>query len=61
MQSETNSNEDYLDEDKPLRELVKKQNFCVISMLTPNSFPENKRGKHFIQFIPHFAFVQYRS
>lgn len=35
--------EDYLDEDKPLRHLVKKQNYCIISMLTPKSFPEEKR------------------
>ena len=35
--------EDYLDEDKPLRHAVKKQSFCVISMLTPNAFPESKR------------------
>jgi hypothetical protein len=35
--------EDYLDEDKPLRHAVKKQNFCVISMLTPNAFPESRR------------------
>ena len=38
--------EDYLDEDKPLRESIKKQNFCVISMLTPNSFPESKRAQY---------------
>lgn len=38
--------EDYLDEDKPLRHQVKKQNYCVISMLTPNSFPENKREQY---------------
>jgi hypothetical protein len=38
-----NKDEDYLDEDKPLRHLVKKQDFCVLSMLTPNSFPECKR------------------
>jgi hypothetical protein len=37
--------EDYLDEDKPFRLMVKKQNFCIISMLTPNSFPENKRDE----------------
>ena len=35
--------EDYLDEDKPLKYMVKKQNFCIISMLTPKSFPEEKR------------------
>jgi len=35
--------EDYLDEDKPFRHMVKKQNFCILSMLTPNSFPESKR------------------
>lgn len=38
-----NKDEDYLDEDKPLRQLVKKQDFCVVSMLTPNSFPESRR------------------
>lgn len=38
--------EDYLDEDKPLRHSVKKQNWCVISMLTPNCFPENKREEY---------------
>ena len=38
-----NKEEDYLDEDKPLRQLVKKQDYCVVSMLTPNSFPESKR------------------
>lgn len=38
--------EDYLDEDKPLRHNIKKQNFCVISMLTPNTFPENKREQY---------------
>ncbi len=35
--------EDHLDEDKPFVQLVKKQNFCVLSMLTPRAFPENKR------------------
>lgn len=38
--------EDYLDEDKPLRHSVKKQNWCVISMLTPNCFPETKREEY---------------
>lgn len=38
--------EDFLDEDKPLRHAVKKQNWCVISMLTPNCFPENKREQY---------------
>jgi hypothetical protein len=38
--------EDYLDEDKPLRHSVKKQNWCVISMLTPKSFPESKREQY---------------
>ena len=38
--------EDYLDEDKPVRHSVKKQNWCVISMLTPNCFPENKREQY---------------
>ena len=37
--------EDYLDEDKPLKYMVKKQNFCIISMLTPKSFPEEKRAQ----------------
>ena len=45
MQSSLKPEEDYLDEDKPLKQVVKKQNFCVISMLTPNSFPENKRDQ----------------
>ena len=40
------ANEDYLDEDKPFSNLVKKQNFCVISMLTPNAFPESKREQY---------------
>ena len=35
--------EDYLDEDKSFKKPVKHQRFCVLSMLTPNSFPENKR------------------
>jgi hypothetical protein len=39
-------NEDYLDEDKSFSQLVKKQNYCVISMLTPNSFPEAKREQY---------------
>lgn len=46
MQSSLKPEEDYLDEDKPFRQLVKKQNFCVISMLTPNCFPENKREEY---------------
>jgi hypothetical protein len=37
--------EDYLDEDKPLKYMVKKQNYCIISMLTPKSFPEEKRAE----------------
>ena len=37
--------EDYLDEDKPFRHTIKKQNFCIISMLTPNSFPETRRDE----------------
>ncbi len=45
MQSSLKPEEDYLDEDKPFKQLVKKQNFCVISMLTPNSFPETKRSQ----------------
>lgn len=35
--------EDYLDEDKPLVHKVNKQRFCIISMLTPNSFPVERR------------------
>lgn len=46
MQTSLKPDEDYLDEDKPLKQLVKKQNFCVLSMLTPNSFPENKRSQY---------------
>ena len=46
MQSSLKPEEDYLDEDKPFKQLVKRQNFCVISMLTPNSFPEDKRAQH---------------
>jgi hypothetical protein len=42
---ETFPSEDYLDEDKPLRHNVKRQNWCVISMLTPNSFPVSKRSQ----------------
>jgi hypothetical protein len=38
--------EDYLDEDKPFRHMIKKQNFCIISMLTPNAFPESKREEY---------------
>ena len=38
--------EDYLDEDKPFKHMVKKQNYCVISMLTPNAFPESKREEY---------------
>lgn len=37
--------EDYLDEDKPMTLRVMKQRFCVISMLTPNSFPEERRAE----------------
>ena len=44
--STNQTQEDYLDEDKPLRQQVKKQNWCVISMLTPNSFPESKREQY---------------
>lgn len=51
MQSSLKPEEDYLDEDKPFKQLVKKQNFCVISMLTPNSFPENKREQYMDQKI----------
>lgn len=46
MQSSLKPEEDYLDEDKPFKQIVKKQNFCVLSMLTPNSFPENKRDQY---------------
>ena len=46
MQSSLKPEEDYLDEDKPFKQMVKKQNFCVMSMLTPNSFPENKREQY---------------
>ena len=45
-QSEEFPTEDYLDEDKPFKHQIKKQAFCVISMLTPNSFPENKREEY---------------
>lgn len=38
--------EDYLDEDKPFKLMVKKQNFCILSMLTPNAFPEDKRAQY---------------
>jgi hypothetical protein len=44
--SNLNPDEDYLDEDKPFSQLVKKQNFVVLSMLTPNSFPEAKRDQY---------------
>ena len=37
--------EDYLDEDKAFKKPIKHQRFCVISMLTPNSFPEAKRDE----------------
>lgn len=46
MQSSLRPEEDYLDEDKPFKQMVKRQNFCVISMLTPNSFPESKRAQY---------------
>lgn len=46
MQSSLKPEEDHLDEDKPFKQMVKKQNFCVISMLTPNSFPETKREQY---------------
>jgi hypothetical protein len=46
MQSSLKPEEDHLDEDKPFKQMVKKQNFCVISMLTPNSFPESKREQY---------------
>jgi flagellin-like hook-associated protein FlgL len=51
MQSSLKPEEDYLDEDKPFKELVKRQNFCVISMLTPNSFPESRRAQYVDQKI----------
>ena len=44
--SNLNPNEDYLEEDKPFRHMVKKQNFCILSMLTPNAFPESKREEY---------------
>ena len=44
--SSLSKEEDYLDEDKPLKQLVKKQNYCVISMLTPNCFPEKRREEY---------------
>ena len=40
--SSLNPDEDYLDEDKPLKHMVKKQNFCIISMLTLNHFQKKK-------------------
>ena len=46
MQSSLKTEEDYLEEDKPFKQNVKKQNYCVLSMLTPNSFPENKRDQY---------------
>jgi len=46
MQTSLKPEEDYLDEDKPLKQLVKKQNYCVLSMLTPNAFPETKREQY---------------
>ena len=46
MQSSLKPEEDYLDEDKPFKQMVKKQNFCVLSMLTPNAFPESKREQY---------------
>jgi hypothetical protein len=46
MQTSLRPEEDHLDEDKPFKQLVKKQNFCVLSMLTPNAFPENKREQY---------------
>jgi len=46
MQSSLKPEEDHLDEDKPFKQMVKKQNFCVLSMLTPNSFPESKREQY---------------
>ena len=46
MQTSLKPEEDHLDEDKPFKLMVKKQNYCVISMLTPNSFPENKREQY---------------
>lgn len=46
MQSSLKPEEDYLDEDKLFKQLVKKQIFCVLSMLTPNVFPESKREQY---------------
>lgn len=36
--------EDHLDEDKPFKFMVKKQLYCIVSMLTPNAFPEDRRA-----------------
>jgi hypothetical protein len=44
--SSLKQDEDYLDEDKPFKFMVKKQNFCILSMLTPNAFPEEKREQY---------------
>lgn len=44
--SKEHEDEDYLDEDKPYKKPVKYQRFCVISMLTPNCFPETKRKEY---------------
>ena len=46
MQTSLKPEEDYLDEDKPFKLLVKKQNYCILSMLTPNAFPEQKRAEY---------------
>lgn len=40
-----NTNDDYLDEDKPLRQVVKNQDFFNCSILNVQSFPDNKREK----------------
>ena len=44
--SSTHLEEDHLDEDKPFKLQVKKQNFCILSMLTPKAFPEEKRTQY---------------
>lgn len=44
VETKTNDvNEDYLDEDKPLRNLVKSQDFFNCSILNLQSFPEHRR------------------
>lgn len=43
VETKTNNNEDYLDEDKPLRQVVKSQDFFNCSILNVYSYPENRR------------------